>query len=377
MHFDIPIVPLTEIVIDGSITDEPGPYTVKLSNVIKSDDTLPLGVPVNAKNVSILDDMGNVEVLQQTASGVYQSSPTGIRGAVGRSYYVKVEMINGNVFESTPDKMTPVGSVDTIYYEFETIPRNGSPDYGYRIFIDSHTIPGEAYLRWKFVGTYVVETLPQYALCPGSCQPNGGGANEINYCPLPCSGYMWVDGQLKKGYTLNPKTQKPEFVQGLECTCCRCWVTPREDKPKVNDGEFSKDGKFSKVEVGFVPVNFYTFFEKYRVEIQQMSLSRAAYDYWRAIQKQKEGIGSLFQPASGHIPTNISEINKATSVQGIFFAASVAKRQIYFDQKTYRPYIEPPEDCVSPPRQGAAGVSCLLGFPGSASTTVKPTDWKD
>jgi hypothetical protein len=378
INFSTPPVPLTEIVIEGAITNAPGPYTVKLSNVIKSDATLPLGVPVNANRVFLADDAGTTEELTLVSAGVYQSSPSGIRGTIGRSYHVRVEMDNGNIFESVPDKMTPVGRIDSLYYEWEEIVRSDKADYGYRIYVDSHTVPGEEYLRWKFVGTYVVETLPQYSLCQsGACRPDGGGETPGNYCPLPCSGYMWVDGQLKMGYRLNPRTQEPEYVQGLECTCCRCWVTPREDKPKVNDGALSASGKFNKVEVGYVPINYYTFFERYRVEVYQMSLSRNSYEYWRAIQKQKEGIGSLFQPVGGRIPTNIFEVHGASSVQGIFYAAAVHKREVYLDKNTHKTFIETPEDCVNPPRKGAAGVSCLLGFPGSESTTVRPVDWKD
>jgi len=372
-----PDVSLTEIVIDGVITNEPGPYTVKITNVIKSDATLPLGVPVNAKRVFISDDVGNTEELGFSSPGVYTSSPTGIRGTIGRSYHVRVEMDNGDIFESTPDKMNPVGRIDSLYYEWESIIRNGPTDYGYRIFVDSHTLPGEGYMRWKFVGTYVVETLPQYAICYGGCRAGGGGETPENYCPLACSGYMWVDGELKEGYRLNPRTQEPEFVPGLECTCCRCWVSPREDKPKVNDGSLSKDGQFNKLEVGYVPINYYTFFEKYRVEVYQMSLSRNAFEYWRAIQKQKEGIGSLFQPVGGKIPTNVGEVNRRSSVQGIFYAAAIDKRTIYLDKNTHKTPIAFPEDCVNPPRKGAAGVSCLLGFPGSTSTTVRPVDWVD
>ncbi len=43
-----------------------------------------------------------------------------------------------------------------------------------------------------------------------------------------CSGYALVNGELKEGYAINPVTNEPEYVIGLKCTCCRCWVTPPE-----------------------------------------------------------------------------------------------------------------------------------------------------
>ena len=375
INFEIPSQHSKDIVIDGLITDEPGPYTVKLSSVIKSDDTRPRGVPLYAKKITIYDNAGTSEVLEQTGEGIYQTQIGGIQGVIGREYYIRVEMEDGNIYESRPDKMNLVGAVDSIYYDFETFqPADAPTAYRYRIYIDAHTTPdSDNYFRWKFNGTYVVETLPQYTHCGPPCR----------WCPAKCSGYEWVIGAdgssvLKEGYAYNPITKKVEYVIGLKCTCCRCWVTAPEAKPKVSDQDLSASGKFIKVEMGTVPINFYTFFEKYRVEIVQMGLSRAAFDYWRAIASQKEAVGSLFQPITGKIPSNIFEINKAQEAQGLFYAAAVTKKQIYLDQRTHHAELYVPQDyCEEILRDGAMGLDCRLGFPGSVSTNVKPADWKD
>ena len=371
IDFEIPTQYSKDIVVDGLITNEPGPYTVKLSTVIKSDDTRSLGIPIYAKKVSIFDNLGNSEELKQAGEGVYKTMTGGIQGVVGREYYVRIEMENGNVFESIPDRMNPVGAVDSIYYEFESYqPLDAPTGYQYRIFINAHSaIEGDNYIRWRFNGTYVVQTLPQFTQCNPPCY----------FCPALCSGFAIVNGVPKEGYAYNPITGQPEYVIGLKCTCCRCWVTPREEKLKVSDTQISANGKFSRVEMGIVPVNFYTFFEKYRVEIQQMSLSRAAFEYWKAVQSQKEAVGSLFQPVSGEIPTNLFEINNERGVQGIFYASAVTKKQIYLDQRTHpvKLTIKVPESyCAEYLREGPIGKDCRLAFPGSTSTTQKPADWK-
>jgi hypothetical protein len=368
IFFPVPSADSTDLIVDGLITDEPGPYTVKLTKGIKIDDSRQVGEPIDAKQITLFDNAGNEEVLEHTGNGIYQTKPNGIHGVIGREYFIRIEMYNGNVIESLPDKMNPVGEVDSIYYEFESHqPADAPTEYGYRIFIDAHDAPGnDHYLRWKFTGTYVVETLPQYNLCDISpCLDS--------YCPLPCSGYAYVNGELKKGYAYNPKTKMVEYT-GVECTCCRCWVTPREAKPKVNDNQISKNGKFIKVEMGYVPINYYTFFEKYRVEIMQMSLSRAAFDFWKAVQSQKEGTNSLFQPVTGKIPTNLFETTEGMGVQGIFYAAAVTRKQLYLDQNTHKVYIRTPVDCLG--REGAMGADCRTAFPGSMSTYQQPADWK-
>lgn len=373
-RIDIPVLGVDsgELIVDGLITDEPGPYTVKLTKAIKIDDSRQVGEPIYAKKITLFDNAGNDEVLEQTGNGIYQTKPGGIQGVIGREYFIRIETYDGNIIESLPDRMDPVGEVDSIYYEFESHqPVDAPTEYGYRIFIDAHNAPGsDQYLRWKFTGTYVVETLPQYNIhaAPPACL-----VSTCGYCPLPCSGYAYVNGELKKGYAYNPKTNMVEYF-GLECTCCRCWVTPREAKPKVSENQISKNGKFVKVEMGYVPINYYTFFEKYRVEIMQMSLSRAAFDYWKAVQSQKEGTNSLFQPVTGKIPTNLFEAKEGMGVQGIFYAAAVTKRQIYLDKTTHKTYIRIPQDCML--REGAMGKDCRTAFPGSMSTYQQPADWK-
>ena len=363
----IPVLPSTIFTVDGLITDEPGPYTVKLTSAIRVDGGLTRGgEAISVKKITLYDDIGNEETLSEINQGTYQTKPDGIRGKIGREYHIRIEANDGTIYESLPDKMNPVGEVDTIYHRFQSFqPTNSPTEYGYRISIDAHDLPGsESYIRWKFTGTYIIETLPQYTLCKLGC----------SYCPAICSGFAYVDGQLKEGYAYNPVTEKVEYVIGLKCTCCRCWVTKNEEKPHVNDNQFVSNGKYKEVEMGFVPINFYTFFEKYRVEVKQMSLSRFAFDYWRAIQAQKESSNSLFQPISGKIQTNLSEISGKNEVYGIFHASAVTKKQIYISKNENKTdaLVGKPIDCAG--REGAMGKDCRLAFPFSSLTP--PADWR-
>jgi hypothetical protein len=257
-----------------------------------------------------------------------------------------------------------------LYYEFEVKKnREGVDEQGYRIYVDS-SIPStdSTFMRWRFTGTYVVETLPQY-------KPKNTNTG-CDYVPLECSGWASVNGELKEGYAYNPITFRYEYVIGLKCTCCRCWITPREHDPVVKSAHTQDNGRFSRLEVGYVPVNFYTFFEKYQVKVSQMSLSRNAYDFWLNISQQRQAINSLFQPVTGKVQTNFTENGNSTAVQGIFQASAIKTKIIYLDQNTHKVFITPPLDCFRPPRSGPMGESCLLGFPGSIATTEQPEDWE-
>ena len=349
INIAIPDSYTSQLVVDGVITDESGPYTIRLTKSIRTEKFLLFSQePVTSAKVTITDNAGNSELLMEMESGVYETRANGIQGMVGREYAIKIETKDGKIFESIPDKMNPVGEIDNLYYEYETFqPLNTSQEYGFRFYIDTEAIPViNNFVRWKFTGIFKVEAEPKLHTRFG-CTPD----------PRPCSGLIFVDGG---------------FRNVAECTCCTCWVTKNETKPNVSDNQFVIQGKVRKIEVGYVPIEFFPFQQKYRVEVKQMSLSREAYNYWRIIQSQKEGATSLFQPPTGKTRTNIFAKNGIEQVQGLFYASSVKTRQIYLSNADVPVNLRVPRwDCEV---NGTIAESCLYAF--KFSSTQAPADWK-
>ena len=75
------------IVIEGLITDRPGPYSVKISKS-GSYFNQPVLPPVTGADVNITDDSGTVDTLKETMPGIYIT--TRIHGTTGRTYTLKV-----------------------------------------------------------------------------------------------------------------------------------------------------------------------------------------------------------------------------------------------------------------------------------------------
>ena len=75
------------IVIEGLITDKPGPYKVTISKTGSYFDQ-PVLPPVSGAKVTIYDNTGNVDILQESGPGIYLTSKT--RGIPGRTYTLKV-----------------------------------------------------------------------------------------------------------------------------------------------------------------------------------------------------------------------------------------------------------------------------------------------
>jgi len=103
------------LVIEGKITNLPGPYTIKLSTSSDVNDTL--HYPLSSANVTIIDILGNSEILVETDPGIYKTSVNGIQGIIGLSYKIKVELNNGKLYESEFEEMLNPVEVEKVEVE--------------------------------------------------------------------------------------------------------------------------------------------------------------------------------------------------------------------------------------------------------------------
>ena len=318
-------------VVEGFISDSPGPYTVKISKGLSLNADSSSRNPVQKAKIKLYDDEGNAEDFTETSPGVYMTGGI-IRGQLGHSYHIQLETPEGKIFESDPDRINPVGEVEKIKYEFEA--RTVQQNFGevqadvFNIYVDGKAGAGdEDYARWRFTGTYKVVTFPELHQIL---------AQEFIYSdPLPCSGVV-----------VEPAPGGGKLVREADCTCCTCWINQFESVPQVSDGQFISDNQFRNVKVGEVPITSTTFQDRYLVEVEQMSLSKESFEFFWLIRAQKEGATSLFQPPSGQIKGNMRPINSAESVVGIFWATST-KRKSVFILRSDVPYLLTPPDFVA------------------------------
>jgi hypothetical protein len=86
-----------KIVIEGDITDEPGPYFVKLSKTVNFSDAGNYPAVSNAL-VVIADDRGTIDTLTETTKGTYSTAR--IVGTPGTTYKLTVEA-EGRTYHAT------------------------------------------------------------------------------------------------------------------------------------------------------------------------------------------------------------------------------------------------------------------------------------
>ncbi len=342
--FKIAVNPGADIfVVDGLITDQPGPYTVKLS----TSKPLDLNSQLYAYNwvthatVIIHDDEGNQETLAEVSSGNYQTKI--FQGVVGRSYFIEITTEDGKQFVSESERLQPVGDMADLRFRYEQGASGTADEFG--VYTDTQFFPEQnGLVRWRWTGTFEIFTYPslrtKYVGNPPVKVPD----------PIPCSGFQVVRNNL---------------VQAFDCSCCDCWVTQVSDPPIISDERYVSDNQIINQKVATVPINRRTFFRKYHLEVEQMSVSRAVYNFWKGIIAQKKTGSDLFQTPPPKTSGNIKAVG-STSMQviGIFGASSIKTKDLTI-LRTDVPHPLPVIDSLI--------ASCLSVYP--KTTNVRPSFW--
>lgn len=304
------------LVVDGMITDQPGPYLIRL--YYTSSDTTRSENVANA-NVTISDNQGNSEQLTYAGNGYYRTATDGIRGEVGRSYKLSFNLEDGQRYESAMEKIMPNVGIDSLYFDYlvkkVTNHNNVALDEpGFDVNIVSNVLGDNKQYRWRWTGVYYVKTNPELRT---KKNPDGSVVPD----PIPCSGYVYEGGFL---------------VQVAPCECCECWLTEYSQNSLVSEGKFVSD-RFQDVFATHIKVDKRRFIEKYYIEVEQLSLTQDALNFWKLIATQQQGTGTIFAPPPATIRGNIQALdNEDELVLGYFGASSIKTKSIFI----YRSDIE-------------------------------------
>ena len=356
IQFDLTKTGNYNIVVYGFISDRSGPYKVTISTAFDIESKDFIKTPISVKPLFIFDNDDVREELKEKKPGEYETSADGIRGQVGRVYTLRVELLNGKIYESVPDTLQSAGKMDSAYYSFSRLEnKNGTLEYGFDIFANSSqgSSSSSSFLL-NMKGTYQSDTNPESAV--GGCFLLN---NKCNYVPA-CTGLR----------NMNPTSAGLPVYERIEpCSCCTCWYSISNFSPVLKDDQFTNLENFNGLKINHIPLNGWIFMNKIHVEVMLFSLTTNAFRFWKAVKDQRAAIGSLFQPVSGKIPINFTQLSgDESSVQGLFYASAISSKSFYITRADV-----PNVNMI--PAAGAANKSCLELFPNA--TNVKPSFWED
>ncbi len=334
------------IVVDGIITDKPGPYTINLtySSTVNSD--LDKSDVVTGALITLHDNEGNSEQYTEVAPGTYRTSEGGMQGVVGKSYYITIRH-NEKEYVSRPSRMLPSGTITDINGTFEENVLNFSnpvlPQDGIRVVFSSKGEPGAPNLfRWRWSGTYQVETFPSLRMKPGP--------RKILYAdPFPCSGFIG---------------NGPNLIFVRPCECCTCFQTEYGKAIMITENSFFNADEFNNVQLTIIPYETTRLWFKYRMKLEQVSLDEEAYEYWRKVKAQEDGRADIFQPNTIRIEGNLTcTSNPDERILGFFSAGAIAEISYEIPRTLMKKLLKQDETIND----------CRLQYPGS--TTTRPPLW--
>jgi len=287
------------LVIDGMISNNPGPYIVKLSISSKVDN--PKNIPLTGATVIIGDQEGNNEMLSETEDGTYLTSPSGILGIVGRKYRIEITTLGNKKYLSPFVEMkNPVG-LDSVYAltEYKQSDEHIHDLAGYQFYLD--TKPSEAnknYFLWDLIATYQ---------------------------------YM---ADFKVRYVFNGALAtfpKPDSLQ-------TCWKTYKVQEIFTSETGELENPVIKKFPLCFISTETRELSIRYSLLVKQYTLSISDFQFWNSVRKQNDDQGGLYTNQPYQIRGNVSnQDNPNEPVLGNFTVASVTEKRIFVD----RPWLLP------------------------------------
>ena len=286
------------LVVEGLITDQPGPYIVELSKSLpfgKKSEALPLGGSI----VNITDDLGNTFYLTEREAGKYFTDSTNFKGQIGRIYTLRItasietKILN---YESLPMEMKSVPPIDSIYYEKTVIKESIENFFGINgcmIYLDTNDPENNCrYYRWDFTETWVLRLL------------------------FP--------------------------VENI-----KCWIS--DNSKEIN---FKSTAAFDEARIIRHPITYISNITdrlktKYSISVNQYSLNEDEYLYWEKLQHLNDQVGGLYDIIPSSIPSNILCIeNPGEKVLGYFSVSAKSSKRIFI-KDIFSGIIDRYSDCIT------------------------------
>jgi len=148
------------LVVEGQITDQEGPFSVKLTTTAPVIDLATLEPVLNAE-VWIIDDQGHSYSLHGGSNGIYSTRESNLNGIPGNKYTLIINMPDDSLqYTSSPVLMQDVPDIDSVYFQqfkHSWITKEGAKheENWLNILVDAHSDQDSVnYWWWEYEETF-------------------------------------------------------------------------------------------------------------------------------------------------------------------------------------------------------------------------------
>ncbi len=266
------------LVVEGGITTDTVPYTVKLSysGTLRAANDIPVEQLEENARVTIADDEGNATALAYRDSGIYQTTDPDYIGRVGRSYHVIIELKDGRKFISAPEKVNPAVSFNNLSVHFVQDFNLDYPAYMTMTIDTKDPAEQENYYKWDL-----------YSWTPRKTKgvPCGFGCILYEYC-------------FQKIVDPGVRILADAVINGNE----------------INNNQVGK--------------SYIYWYGKHYIDVGQSSISREYYQFLERYQEQLTRTGSILDPLPASIKGNVfNAVDSGDFALGYFSASAVTHKR--------------------------------------------------
>jgi hypothetical protein len=291
------------LVVDGTLTDMPGPYTIRLSMTSRINS--PQYNPLPGCSVTLLDNTGNAEQLSETEPGVYSTSVNGIQGVAGRQYKIQIVTPSGKTYSSPFEQLpAPVG-IDSVYTEV-TYHETADLDHdiaGLQFYVDTYRSEHDSsYYFWQLEETYEF--------------------NSDFYL-----NYLWY------GY-FEPFNNPDTFYT--------CWKTQHVDEFFTASTLNLTEPVLKKFPLHYVDTETRRLQVTYSLLVHQFTIDTSAYSYYDQVRYLMVTEGSLYEKQPYQVTGNVKNQDDPNEpVLGYFLVAGMDEKRIFIQRPEALPFYYP------------------------------------
>ena len=283
------------LVVDGMITAEPGPYTIKLST--SSEISKAEYNPYPKAEVIIYDDLGNSEILTENNPGEYKTTTDGFRGVVGRKYKIQINTLDNKIYFSDFEKLIASVEIDSVYANIESKGSSYHPYdlIGLQFYLDTELSTTDTnYYLWKLESTYKFNS-------------------------------SFLISYIYDKYHLTALENRD--------TLFTCWKTDILPEIIISNTVNLTEPKITNFPLNYVSTEDRDLSIKYSLLVKQFTITEKAYNFWNKVEEINSDQGSLFSVLPYQIRGNMyCENDSEEPVLGYFMAAGISEKRIFVDR---------------------------------------------
>lgn len=280
------------LVVEGLVTDGPGPYEVQLSwsAPLDSGDF----DPATQAAVQVEEqESGTLFQFTETEPGRYHSDSLSFRGQVGRHYRLRLTTREGEAFDSDWMLLKAAPEIDSLYFRYEEKTLPSGDIKGIQLLLDTNDPEGNSrFYRWKWEEAWEYST-------PYTAGLEYLGNNQVE--PIPLNGI--------------------------------CYQQASSTQISLDNTTQSTEDAFIGHPLHFVDIQSNRLQRRYSIEVQQLVMEENEFLFWKLIQESTENVGSLFDRQPQSQTGNIShQTDPDINVLGYFSASGEARKRIFIDR---------------------------------------------